>query len=521
MNQKQKIQFAVLVLAGLLALYAYSILWFSISSIPKNFNGYGHIFDVFLYLVVTYVLWLPIFMKVLTWSVASNIRPSVVSPVPEVGKKVAFITTFVPGAESAALLHRILPSLIRVKYPHDTWLLDEGNDPEAIAICKQYGVKHYSRHGKIHYNTDEGTFARKTKGGNHNAWYHEVGYAYDYVAQIDTDFIVHPQFLNRTLGFFKDPTIAFVGTPQVYGNTANSLIARGASQQTLNFYGPLLRGMDGMDTSMLIGANHVVRVAALKSVDYYSAHITEDLLTGMKLHAKGWKSLYVPHMLAIGEGPTTWKAYFNQQNRWAYGCMHILFNYSPRLTRGMSLRRAIYYLCIQQYYFSGIAMLLGVMCLLVYFFFGIRTISIDFMSFIGSYVSLIVITSIIDLWLQRFNIRPKVEKGIMWSGMYICLSVWPVFLMAFIRLFKRSHMVFKVTPKGQKAKKRPPILRLFIPHIVIGSLALGGFASSFYTSRHEPIMLFWAFLSGSVLLLTPLVPLLFRFRSKAAKHTTS
>ncbi|QQR52876.1 hypothetical protein IPG36_02045 [bacterium] len=54
---------------------------------------------------------------------------------------------------------------------------------------------------------------------------------------------------------------------------------------------------------MLIGANHVIRVDALKSVGYYSAHITEDLLTGMKLHAHGWTSRYVPEVLAIGEGP--------------------------------------------------------------------------------------------------------------------------------------------------------------------------------------------------------------------------
>ena len=62
-----------------------------------------------------------------------------------------------------------------------------------------------------------------------------------------------------------------------------------------------------MQMTLLIGANHVIRVSALKSVNHYSAHITEDLITGMKLHSKGWKSVYLSEPLAIGEGPDTWK----------------------------------------------------------------------------------------------------------------------------------------------------------------------------------------------------------------------
>lgn len=460
-----------------------------------------------LYLCVTYVIWLPIFMKVLLWAVASHIRPTTEPPLPEANKRVAFVTTFVPGSESSSLLHRILPTLVKVKYPHDTWLLDEGGAPETKAICEKYGVKHFSRKGKDIYNALDGKFMKKTKGGNHNSWYDEVGNRYDYVAQIDTDFIVHPEFLLRTLGYFRDPSIAFVGTPQIYGNTHSSLIARGAAQQTFNFYGPLLRGMAGMDsTTLLIGANHVMRVAALRSVGHYSAHITEDLLTGMKLHASGWKSIYVPQVLAIGEGPTTWKAFFDQQRRWAYGCMHILFNHSFKLFESMSLRRVAYYLSIQQYYFSGIAMLLGLLCLALYFFAGIQSLSLDFANFIGSYVAIVVILGLIDLWLQRFNIRPDKEKGIMWAGMYVGMAVWPVFLLAFLRLFKRKKLGYKVTPKGIKLTTTPSSIGLFVPHFVLGVITLSGLASSFFTHRNSPIMLFWAILTGGLLVVVPTLP---------------
>ena len=90
----------------------------------------------------------------------------------------------------------------------------------------------------------------------------------------------------------------------------------------------------------MIGANHVVRVAALNDIRFYAGHLTEDLLTGMRLHAQGWKSVYVPEPLAVGEGPETWKAYFTQQMRWAHGCMDILRWHTPTLAKKMSKTQA-------------------------------------------------------------------------------------------------------------------------------------------------------------------------------------
>ena len=219
--------------------------------------------------------------------------------------------------------------------------------------------EYFTRNGIPEYNTRSGPFAERTKGDNHNAW-HAHGSDYDIVAQIDTDFTPRPDFLTRTLGYFNDTDVAFVGTPQVYGNTEESIVARGAAQKQFSFYGPIMQGMSGMNSALMIGANHVVRVAALKEIGYYAGHITEDLLTGMTIHTSRWKSIYVPEILAVGEAPTTWAAYFNQQMRWAYGCIDILFHHSPKLLVQMGPRRLFRYLVLQQYYFSGLSLGLGV-----------------------------------------------------------------------------------------------------------------------------------------------------------------
>ena len=147
-------------------------------------------------------------------------------------------------SEGLDLLTKTLPAILAVEYAHDTWLLDEGNDPGARALAEQLGVNYFTRKDVREYNLVAGPYTRKTKGGNHNAWYDSHGHTYDVVAQIDTDFPPRRDFLIQTPGYFADPKVAWVGTPQIYGNT-DSFVARGAAEQQFLFYGPVLRGLAG------------------------------------------------------------------------------------------------------------------------------------------------------------------------------------------------------------------------------------------------------------------------------------
>lgn len=490
----------------------FAVWWFLPWHIPHNFEGNLRFLDTLLFLLVSYVIWHPIVMNILIWSISSFIK-KVKHEIPPRNLKVAFVTTFVPHAESISLLHKTLPAMVSAHYKHDTWLLDEGDDPSVQDLCKKYGVRHFSRYGNDSHNTKSGKYKVRTKGGNHNSWYATIGNEYDIVAQIDTDFIPHQDFLIETLGYFNDPKIAFVGTPQIYGNTEKSLIAAGAAQQTYNFYGPVLRGLSGMDMMLLIGANHVIRVKALRDVDHYSAHITEDLLTGMKLHSKGWKSIYIPKVLAVGEGPTTWQSFFNQQMRWGYGCMDILFRHSFRLFRGMNFRFALYYYLLQQHYFSGLAMMLGLFGLSLYFLFGINMANINYHTFFVLYIPTIVVCGIMEFWLQRFNIRPRKEKGILMLGRIVGMSAWPIYFLAFIGALFNKKLSYQVTPKGLNIRGISvwDYLRNFSAHIIIGILCFSLLFAAVTYGRNSFIMLGWLITSLTVMVLMPMALSIYSF----------
>jgi len=494
MSLKERILFYVLVTVGCLLTLAFGLAWFSPANIPDNFSGFGDVVDVLLFASLSYVVWHQICTDILLWLIVEPIQKQPAVQPPQTGLKVAFITTFVPKSEPLEMLHDILPAMKKADYTHDVWLLDEGGSDDAKKICESYGVNYFTRFGKGHYNTDEGKFAKKTKGGNHNAWYHAHGHAYDIVAQIDTDFVPRKDFLTKTLGYFRDGKVAFVGTPQIYGNGSKSFIARGAAEQGYTFYGPILRGLHGREMTMLLGANHVIRVAALEDIGFYEAHLTEDLLTGMTLHSRKWKSLYVAEALAVGEGPTTWIAYFNQQMRWAFGGIDILLRHAPQLVRGMTKLQTRYYLMMLQHYFSGLAMMIGVGLIVLNFVFGIAAASMALSVLLLFYVPLILWQTIVAMWIQRFNIQPLEEKGVLLAGRIISIAVWPIYFLALVGVLRGKRLTFKVTPKGEGQSNLTP-LSVFMPHLIIGGITLAAFIVSFFTNHQSPIIVFWAVLT--------------------------
>ncbi|HUO55811.1 MAG TPA: glycosyltransferase family 2 protein [Candidatus Paceibacterota bacterium] len=494
MNRAERRTYAVLFIGGLIVTSVFAVWWFEPSHIAHNFSGPLHFVDVFSFIVLSYIVWHQIVMEVFGWCVADHIRYPRPPGFPPLGLRVAYVTAFVPQAEPYSILVETLKAMVAVDYPHDTWLLDEGNDPTAKAICEKYGVIHYSRNGKNRFNTISGKFKRKTKGGNYNSWLHHFDTKYDIVVQHDVDFIPRKDFLLRTLGYFKDPQVGFVETPQVYGNLKESWIARGAAEQTWGFYGFFQKGFFGQDMTLLIGANHIFRTSAWRDIEGYTAHITEDMLTGMKMYTRTWKSVYVPEVLLIGEGPSTWPAYFKQQMRWSYGCMDILIHHSPQLLPKMGVRKLLNYFLLQQFYFDGLAQALGIGLLTAYFVGGVSPANIPLLPILFLWVPIMIYQIAFQIWLQRFNIDAKNERGLLIAGRLLFIAVWPIYFLSFIGVILGRQLSYTVTPKGkhQKSTHDPTI---FLIHFIFGSITLIDVVIGAMVGRFAGQLVFWALLN--------------------------
>ncbi|WP_406071049.1 glycosyltransferase family 2 protein [Micromonospora sp. NBC_01638] len=447
--------------------------------------------------------------NVVIWVFAFHAKDPV--PVdPPVGLRVALLTTIVPSKEPLDVAERTLRRMRQIVYcgQVDVWILDEGDDPAVKEMAARLGVRHFSRKGRPEYNQPSGEFRARTKSGNHNAWRAEHEHGYDVVANVDPDHVPLPGFLERTLGYFRDPDVAFVVTPQVYGNMHQNWVAHGASVQQYLYNGLIARGGNGLDAPLLTGTGHLYRPAAWRSVGGYQDSIIEDHLTSIRVHAavnphtgNRWKGVYTPDVVAIGEGPTSWADYFNQQKRWAAGICEILVRPELRAPRELGTRRRWQYRLLQFYYPSvAVGLLLGNLATALYLLTGVGTAQLDVTVWSVLWAGTIGTWFALWLWLRRFNIAPHEREEIGVVGMALALFTGPVYVAAAVGALLRRKLAFVVTAKGKL--RTTESLGTFRLHFGWAAFAAAVLGASFLLDHGLTLLWVWPVLT----LLTGLGP---------------
>lgn len=383
--------------------------------------------------------------------------------IPQTGLRVAVLTTIVPEKEPIELVARTLEAMTHLTYssPIDVWILDEGNDPEVRRVAESLNVHHFSRKDRPEYNQPGGPFRVRSKAGNHNAWRDAHEGAYDIVAQMDPDHVPLPEFLTRTLGYFRDPDVAFVVAPQVYANQHESFVAHGAAEQAHVFHGAIQRGANRWNVPVLIGTNHLYRTATWKQVGGYQDSVIEDHLTSMRVHATTnpitgnyWKGVYTPDVISLGEGPRSWTDYFNQQYRWSYGVLEILLRHSPRLLRQMPRRRALSYLCLQTYYPSvGYCWWVSPIITALYLVFGLSVIRIDATPWLLGWVPSVLLAFYLFVHLRRFNLVPHEQRGCGLNGVLLTIACGATYAWATLNAALGRSCTYVVTAKADRASQ--------------------------------------------------------------------
>jgi hypothetical protein len=440
--------------------------------------------------------------NVAVWMFAFNAKDPI--PVdPPIGLRVALLTTIVPSKEPLEIAERTLRRLKQIVYcgPVDVWILDEGDDPAVKEMAARLRVHHFSRKGRPEYNQPSGEFRAKTKSGNHNAWRAEHEHRYAVVANVDPDHVPMPGFLERTLGYFRDPDVAFVVTPQVYGNMHQNWVAHGASVQQYLYNGLIARGGNGLDAPLLTGTGHLYRPTAWQTIGGYQDSIIEDHLTSIRIHAavnpdtgNSWKGVYTPDVVAIGEGPTSWADYINQQKRWAAGIWEILVRRDLRAPRELRLRRRWQYRLLQFYYPSvAVSLLLGNFATAMYMLTGVSTVQLDTAVWALLWGSTIVTWFVLWLWLRRFNIAPHEREEIGVVGMALALFVGPIYVAAGVGALLRRKLAFVVTAKGKL--RTTESLGTFRLHFLWAAFAAALLGVSFVLDHNYTLLRVWPMLT--------------------------
>ena len=409
-----------------------------------------------------------------------------VPPTPKLEKEftVDVFTTFCAG-EPYDMIRETLIAIKAIRYPHNTFLCDEADDPYLRNLCEELDVRHVTRTVKIN-----------AKAGNiNNALKYSSA---DLCVILDPDHVPFPEFLDPIVSHFNDPDVGFVQIVQSYKNQDQGLIAKGAAQQTYQFYGPIMMTMNRYGTVLAIGANCTFRRAALDSIGGHAAGLAEDMHTAMQLHAKGWKSVYVPAVLARGLVPSTLSAYYSQQLKWSRGVFELLVTSYPKLFSKFTWQQKLHYGVIPMHYLSGLFILLNFLIPICSLVLNTSPINFDFLNFITIGFPLFMSIMLIRLFVQKWVMEEE-ERGVHIVGGLLMIGTWWVFLTGFFYTLLRKKVPYIPTPKDDSEDDN---WHLNIPNLVVIVISLTAIAYGLYNDWNPYNLIMAGFAALNCLILS-------------------
>lgn len=416
-----------------------------------------HVNQLALFILLSFATWYGVFRLMVGWyNVFHMDQPEQLAP--GEGLHVAIFTTSTPG-EPYEMFARTLAAARAIRYPHTTYLLDDTRDPRMRALCEEMGAVHL-----------ELLDVPGAKAGKINAALERT--SEEFILVLDPDHVPFPEILDRVLGHFDDPEVGFVQVAQAYGNARESFVARAAAEQTFAFYGPIMQGMHGTGTAVAIGANCTFRRKALDSIGGHGLGLAEDLVTSIRLHAKGWKSVYVPEVVSRGLVPSDLDSYLKQQLKWSRGVYDVLFREYPRAFRSLTIYQKISYFMIGSYYLVGVTSMIFLAVPLIYLLFGKQPAVFLLSEYIAHALPVGLFGTAVYFFGQRWLCDPHRERGVHWRGTLLKIGSWSIYLYGLVLAVRRVAVPYIPTAKTRRRTRFWTLARLPVSVLVISLLAI-------------------------------------------------
>ncbi len=414
-----------------------------------------------------------------------------------------FIATY---NEPVELLRETVVCAVSMRYPHKTYILDDGNRPEVrdLAVAMNCG----------YINRMERTQA---KAGNlNNALKQTDG---EFIVTLDADHVPMPDLIEQVIGFFADPKAAIVQTSQDFYNLdsfqhVTQWKNKYAWQQQELFFSVIQPGKDRFNATMYCGSPAMVRRVALEQIGGFAGEtITEDMHTGLRLQKKGWRVIYYNRSLARGLAPQTFNGFAAQWWRWGHGAMQVLRAEKPLFGKGLTLGQRICYFSSFYFYWMSYQkffyILTPIFCLLTGIFPLVAEPDRFAIYFIPYFLLNLAASSLLQgglfgFWLsEQFNL--------------VKLSI----LARSISGFFQKDSKFSVTPKARGGAARWRDIASQI--ILLAALFVGLAAGSRRVYFSEPGFQFWALvvnLIWVIIFVILTVPILLRAMSRSEFRST-
>jgi len=362
------------------------------------------------------------------------------------------VTVLIPTYnEPVEVLLPTIAAAVALEPAHETWVLDDGQRPEIVELAERLGARYVTRSDRS-----------GAKAGNLNHALASVDT--ELVAMLDADHVPTPQFLERTLPYFHDASLALVQTPQEFYNDTSfehvhapatgSRSSRVVYSDQAVFYRELQPAKNRLDGAFWCGTGAVLRTEALDSVGgVATTTITEDLQTTIRLHRAGWHTVYHDEVLVRGLAADTSDQYLIQRQRWCTGAMQVLREERPLTDRTLSVGQRLMYASTLLGWFDALRLtgllIIPPLVLLT----GDSPIATPLVPFLAVFVTMLVLQQLALWQLTRGTGHPV-------HALAFELTRLQVTIQAILAGLTGRKVAFQVTPKGASGKANRRLMRV-------------------------------------------------------------
>jgi cellulose synthase/poly-beta-1,6-N-acetylglucosamine synthase-like glycosyltransferase len=226
--------------------------------------------------------------------------------------------------EPPEVLERTLRTLARLDYPRESYQVfvvdNNTTNPEVWqpveAVCAELGFVF------LHLEDWPGF-----KSGALNYALAATPPAFEFIGVIDADYQVAPEYLRDLVGYFADPTVAFVQTPQDYRDYRpdSTFYQRACYHAYRYFFDVSMPSRNERNAIIFGGTMGLIRADALRRIGGWDEWcITEDAEASLRLLARGYQGCFVNRSYGRGLMPLEFDALKRQRFRWCFGGIQIL-----------------------------------------------------------------------------------------------------------------------------------------------------------------------------------------------------
>ncbi|MEG4817460.1 glycosyltransferase [Microcoleus sp. K5-D4] len=360
----------------------------------------------------------------------------------EAGNFTPPIDIFIPTYnEPAFILRRTVIGCQALDYPNKkVYLLDDTKRDEIKLLAKELGCEYITRPDNTHAKAGNINHATAITNG-------------ELIVVFDADFIPTKNFLTRTVGFFQNPEIALVQTPQSFYNhdpiSRNLGLENVLAPEEEIFYRQIEIIKDSADSVVCCGTSFVVRRSALETAGgLVTDSICEDYFTGIRLSATGYRLVYLDEKLSAGLAAENIEAHLNQRLRWARGTLQAFFIDSNPLTiRGLTFVQRLSHLEGLLHWFTSLTKVLYLLIPLGYSFFDIIPLRASARELLYFFLPYYLVQLTVFSWLNRRS------GSALLSDIYSFVQCIPLAVTVVSSMLNPFGKGFQVTPKGMASDR--------------------------------------------------------------------